>query len=93
MTESIDWNDGYDDEDEAQRPRSGPRRRLWRTRSRTVAPDATCRPVSALGGDGGPPNDETPDQIERFKHYLAARKTAGLGPSDPDTDETERLWP
>jgi hypothetical protein len=37
--------------------------------------------------------DDTPSLVERFSRYLAARRTAGLGHRDPDTDETERLWP
>jgi hypothetical protein len=39
------------------------------------------------------PDDDSPGLVERFKRYLAARRDAGLGHRDPDTDETERLWP
>jgi len=38
-------------------------------------------------------DEDTPSLIARFSRYLAARRTAGLGHHDPDTDETERLWP
>ena len=38
-------------------------------------------------------DEDTPSLIARFSRYLAARRDAGLGHRDPDTDETERLWP
>jgi len=38
-------------------------------------------------------DEDTPSLIARFSRYLAARRTAGLGHRDPDTDETRRLWP
>lgn len=38
-------------------------------------------------------NGDTPGFIARYRRYLAARKTAGLGHRDTDTDETERLRP
>jgi hypothetical protein len=37
--------------------------------------------------------DDTPSPVARFKRYLAARRDAGLGHRDTDTDETERLKP
>lgn len=40
-----------------------------------------------------PTADAGPSIVERFKRYLAARKAAGLRHNDPDTTETERLFP
>lgn len=39
------------------------------------------------------PANDGPSIGERFKRYMAARRNAGLGHRDPDTAETERLWP
>jgi hypothetical protein len=60
----------------------------------------TFEPIEWPGEDDDQPvpheqqrDEDTPSLIARFSRYLAARRTAGLGHRNTDTDETERLWP